>query len=296
MWPLWIALGVIGITGIVLLIRSEWERVHPVRADYEIFAPEIPEEAGPLRILFLSDLHGKIFPRNNEALNKILRETPCDLVLLGGDMMTKFGSGKKDRKALRSLLSGIPEGVPVYYASGNHEQKMLKLSAERPDWEPAFRKILREYGVRYLQNETVPFPVRGGEILLSAADLPRRSYKAGPKKPLPEGYLEEKIGRKDARRFTVLLLHSPLYLEEAADWGADLTLSGHFHGGTIRLFGRGLMTPQYQFFYPRCQGIFRIEGKTGIVSAGLGTHSVNVRLFDRPEVVLITLKYPNTAP
>ena len=296
MWPLWIALGILVITGIALLIRSEWERVHPVRAEYEISSPEIPEEAGDVRILFLSDLHGKIFPRDNEALYRILRETPCDLVLLGGDMMTKFRSAEKDRKALRSLLSGLPKGVPVCYASGNHEQKMLRLSEKKPDWEPAFREILNEHGVRYLRNETVPFPVRGGEILVSALDLPLDAYKAGPKRPLPCGYFEENIGRKAAGRFTVLLLHSPLYLEEAADWGADLTLAGHFHGGTIRLFGRGLMTPQYQFFYPRCQGIFHTKGKAGIVSAGLGTHSVNVRLFDRPEVVLVTLKHTKTAP
>lgn len=83
--------------------------------------------------------------------------------------------------------------------------------------------------------------------------------------------------------------------EEYAAWGADLTLSGHFHGGTIRLpvLG-GVMTPQYQFFYPRCAGEFELPGRWGersrmIVGRGLGTHSINIRLNDKPQVVVIRL-------
>ena len=92
-----------------------------------------------------------------------------------------------------------------------------------------------------------------------------------------------------------LLAHSPLFFEEYAAWGADLTLSGHFHGGTIRLpvLG-GVMTPQYQFFYPRCAGEFELPGRWGersrmIIGRGLGTHSINIRLNDKPQVVVIRL-------
>lgn len=295
MGPLWIALGIIALLGILLLIRSEWERAHPVTAEYEVSSPLVPGETDGLRILYLADLHGKVFPRENEALLKILRETPYDVVLIGGDMMTSLRSAEKDRKALDSMLSGIPSGIPVFFAPGNHEQRMLKRKEKAQDWEPLFRKVLEDHHVRFLQDETVSFSGNGGEILISALDLPGDSYKAGPKRTLPEGFAEKKLGQKDRDRFTVLLLHSPLYLEEAAEWGADLTLCGHFHGGTIRIFRRGLMTPQYQFFYPRCQGIFETGVKTGIVSAGLGTHSVNVRLNDRPEAVLVTLKHEEKA-
>ena len=291
----WIALGVIALLGVLLLIRSEWERVHPVTAEYEVPSPLVPHEADGLRILYLADLHGKVFPKGNEALFRILKETPYDMVLIGGDMMTTFRSAEKDRKALSSMLSGIPSGIPVFFSPGNHEQRMLNRKEKAPDWEPLFRKILEDHDVRFLQDETVSFSLNGGEILISALDLPGDSYKAGPKRALPEGFAEKKLGQKARDRFTVLLLHSPLYLEEAAGWGADLTLCGHFHGGTIRIFRRGLMTPQYQFFYPRCQGIFTTDGKTGIVSAGLGTHSVNVRLNDRPEAVLVTLKHEEKA-
>ena len=82
-----------------------------------------------------------------------------------------------------------------------------------------------------------------------------------------------------------------MFFKEYAAWGADLSLSGHFHGGTIRLpVVGGVMTPQYQFFYPWCAGQFERGGRQMIVSRGLGTHSVNVRLWNKPQVVVVKLR------
>ena len=84
-------------------------------------------------------------------------------------------------------------------------------------------------------------------------------------------YLARRVGDADEKRFQILLLHSPMYFENCARWGADLTLCGHFHGGTIRLpLLGGVMTPQYQFFLPWCAGAFERDGKRMIVSRGLG--------------------------
>ena len=70
-----------------------------------------------------------------------------------------------------------------------------------------------------------------------------------------------------------------------------MTLAGHFHGGTIRIPGLGgVMTPQYQFFLPWSAGNFERNGKRMIVSRGLGTHSINIRLNNRPQLVLIRLR------
>lgn len=103
-------------------------------------------------------------------------------------------------------------------------------------------------------------------------------------------YLERHLGPADDSRFQILLAHSPLYFEQYADWGADLTLSGHFHGGTIRLpFVGGVMTPQYQFFHPYCAGEFEKDGKHMIVGRGLGTHSINIRFCNRPQLMVVRL-------
>ena len=104
--------------------------------------------------------------------------------------------------------------------------------------------------------------------------------------------MERALGQPDEKRFSILLAHSPVFFEEYAAWGADLTLSGHFHGGTIRLpvLG-GVMTPQYQFFYPRCAGEFTDEkGRRMLVGRGLGTHSINIRFCDKPQVLVVKLK------
>ena len=103
--------------------------------------------------------------------------------------------------------------------------------------------------------------------------------------------MEKALGKSDEKRFSILLAHSPVFFEEYAAWGADLTLSGHFHGGTIRLpFLGGVMTPQFQFFLPWCAGRFDREGKTMIVSRGLGTHSINIRFCNKPQLVHIRLR------
>ena len=87
---------------------------------------------------------------------------------------------------------------------------------------------------------------------------------------MEEGELERHVGRGESGRYQILLLHSPLFFEECRRWGADLTLCGHFHGGTIGRFDR--------------------EGKTMIVSRGLGTHSINIRFCNKPQLVHIRLR------
>ena len=105
---------------------------------------------------------------------------------------------------------------------------------------------------------------------------------------MPAHYIEEKVGNPASGHFQILLAHSPLFFANYADWGADLTLCGHFHGGTIRLPGLGgVMTPQYQFFLPWCAGIFEDQGHYMAVSRGLGTHSINIRLNNRPQLLVL---------
>ena len=97
--------------------------------------------------------------------------------------------------------------------------------------------------------------------------------------------------RKDG--YQILLAHSPLYLEQYEKWGADLTFSGHFHGGTIRLpYLGGVMSPQLQFFTNRDKGLLKIGHADCIISGGLGTHSINIRLNNLPELIIVTLNAP----
>ena len=118
-------------------------------------------------------------------------------------------------------------------------------------------------GVRYLSNRTMEFRE---DIAVTGIDLAERYYK----KFHPDHLRPEEIGRlagpAERERFLILLCHSPLFFDSCRKWGADLTLSGHFHGGTIRLpYLGGVMTPQFQFFLPWCAGTFEENGKTTVI-------------------------------
>ena len=88
-----------------------------------------------------------------------------------------------------------------------------------------------------------------------------------------------------------MLSHSPLFFDAYLSWGADITLSGHFHGGTIRLGSNiGLMTPQFQFFSDKVVGLKRKDNSYLIISSGLGTHSINIRFNNKPQVVVVHIE------
>ncbi len=261
----------------VLLLRSEYERNRFVVEEYGISSPKIRR---PVTFVFLTDLHEKVFGEDNTPLRRALLRINPDAVLVGGDMVTC----PKDREKYDVSLAFLEFAAlnwPVFYGPGNHEDRM------RTRGTVYFRR-LADCGVRFLENESAYF---GEDVRITGIRLDHRYYLHRFTIPrLAPGYLEETLGKADGEAYQILLMHSPQFFEECAAWGADLTLSGHFHGGTIRLpyFG-GLMTPQYQFFRRECAGRFDEGGKTMIAGRGLGTHSVNVRLNDLPQVVVIKL-------
>lgn len=253
------------------------------------------------RIVFLCDLHGASFGKDNERLIAAVRELKPGLILSGGDLITagKSCSRPPETKGALALVRALCGICPVVLARGNHESRFEK---RFPEECRAYEKALQEAGGILLKNEKLALPDTGLCVYGAEPDL--RYYTAvgkylpsfghlgleRKKTPMPEGYLESLLGRPEEECFDLLLLHTPLYLKESARWGADLVLSGHFHGGTIRLpLLGGVMTPQYHFFLPECSGLHREKDSTMLVNRGLGTHSVNLRLNDLPEISCIDL-------
>ena len=270
------------------LARSRYERDCLVTEEYRIASEKIH---GPGKtIVFLTDLHNKEFGKENRRLMEAVRRVNPDAVLFGGDGMVAK-RGNPDIRIPLALLTGLAKEFPVYCGNGNHECRLLWKSDIYGGTYENYRTTLENAGIRYLSNEAADLD---RDIKIYGLDLPKSAYlpRAGE---IPEGLLKDAMGEPDPERFCILLAHSPLCFEEYADWGADLTLSGHFHGGTIRLpIVGGVMTPQYQFFYPRCAGNFELPGNGKeksrmIVGRGLGTHSINIRLNDKPQVVVVRL-------
>lgn len=268
------------------LLRSEYEKNRLSVERTEIISDKIKEDK---RICFLTDLHSKEFGKGNQRLLKAIDEIKPDAVLSGGDVMVT--KKRADCAVALELFRELTKKYPVYCGNGNHETRMRDKKEVYGDAYKRYKRALKDMGVVFLENETAPF---GSDCDITGMELEEAYYKdvfcrKDPK--MKQGYLEKQVKLPKEDRFHILLVHSPLYLKEYAGWGADLALSGHFHGGTIRLpFFGGVMTPQYQFFHPLCEGTFR-EGSTWMIAGrGLGTHSVNIRFNDLPQIVVVELK------
>lgn len=266
------------------LAWSKYERGHFVTEELVFSSSKIKE---PAVLVFLSDLHDNTFGEKNEKLLKEIKRIHPDAVLIGGDtMVTK--PGRADLSRTKELLQGISRlSCPVFYANGNHEQRMQRDRGVYGSMYDEFRKLLEEYQVNYLQNKTVQWR---DDIAVSGVDIAWKYYQDFHPDSMVPSYLTRRLGKAESERFQILLAHSPLFFDAYAGWGADLSLAGHFHGGTIRLPGLGgVMTPQYQFFHPFCGGVFEQNGRWMLVSRGLGTHSINIRIGNRPQLAVIRL-------
>ncbi len=282
-----IAAGVLAAgLGTAFAVRSQYERDSLSADEISVVSSKIQH---PRRMVFLSDLHNKEFGPKNLRLIHAINQIKPDAVLIGGDMMvSKVGTCTE---VPLTLIKKLTDRYPVYYANGNHENRMVWERHIYKDQYEVYRKQLKSMGVIYLENESVRF---GDDLVISGVDLEKKYYRKlflEKPEPLPGHYLEHRLGKADADRFQILLIHSPMYWQQCAAWGADLTLSGHFHGGTIRIPGLGgVMTPQYQFFLPWCAGTFEKNGKKMVVSRGLGTHSINIRINNKPQLIVLNLQ------
>lgn len=307
------------ILSVVFLLkkRSDYERKQLKTEYYRFFSEKL---STPRRLVFLSDLHEAEFGEGNRQLLERLRALRPELILIGGDFIVsrKYrGEGRDctdqvERTA--ALLRELRQEYPVIYALGNHESRMLgkagcgeqELFCRMP--EPLRQRAQKAAarwndalsGIELLDRRSICM-AEMPELRISGLTLPLSYYGKlffRKKKPLSDAEYAEysggtagKIAEKE--RFQIVLLHSPLYHKEAIRNGADLVLSGHFHGGTVRLpYLGGLMSPQFQLFRKECAGVFPYRNGRMLVNRGMGTHSVNVRLNDLPEISVIDLLPP----
>ncbi len=278
MWK-WIAAAW---AGLWMCLRSAYERRIFTTEKYELWSEKIKKDR---TLVFLSDLHDNQFgPGQRRLLAGIAREKP-DAVLIGGDTMVV--KRRADIHAALFLVKKLAKRYPVYCGNGNHENRMDRDRGRYGDLYDEYVRELRKAGVRYLADESADL---GEDIRISGVDLKEKYYEKVMPASLTPGYIEKRLGKAETGRYQILLAHSPVFQRAYARWGADLTLAGHFHGGTVWLPGLGgLMTPQFTLFQKICAGLHGRNGRYMIVSRGLGTHSINIRLNNPSELVVIKL-------
>lgn len=287
----------IGILILLLLAAAVffeiWRETHHFKVThYQVESGKISSQGRALTILFLSDLHSCVYGENNSKLVEAVKKEAPDLILIGGDML--IGKENASGSAALDFVKRLPGICPVYYANGNHEQRMKEDPDGYRDSYAEYQRELKERGVHFLENHSQSIWLGENELVISGLELPSGTYKKFQKSSVTSRQIAERVGRPDRGRsgnaYTILLAHNPAYMDAYLEWGADLILSGHLHGGLVRfpLVG-GVVTPQ-GFLFPKYSGeLTRVGDQTVIVSRGLGSHTINVRFFNTPEIVSIRL-------
>ncbi|MBR3360096.1 MAG: metallophosphoesterase [Lachnospiraceae bacterium] len=288
MKPWIVIVAIVLIAAVILTIRAFYEYASLVRTDYEVETEKFP--AGKrLRLLVLSDLHDRVYGPENEKLLDLMKSCEPDAILLTGDILT--ASRKKDPNQVFAFLAKSSKIAPVYYAPGNHERKIKEKKETFGILYDVFRRTLKQNQICYLENEKTDLDEN---VCLYGLDLdlkyfPKLPYKN--KKPIYTAEeMEEDLGKMDPSRYNIILAHSPRYFNAYASSGADLVLSGHYHGGAVRIpkLG-GVISPQFVFFPEYDKGVYKKENTEMIVSSGCGSHKVHLRLFNKPEVMVVDI-------
>lgn len=258
---------------------------------YRLASPKIRRESGEIRLCFLSDLHGSVFGSGNRDLLQAVRRHRPDGILVGGDMMVSRSPVRF--AAALDLLKALAGEYPVWYTLGNHESRLRNTPAAYTGeaYQP-YEAELKKAGVRFLHNSRDRVQIRGSRLAIYGLELEAVYFRKILAPGLPLSHVQKLLGQRapDPEDYSILLAHSPRYADTYFQWGCDLNLSGHYHGGIWR-FGehRGLLAPQDLLFPRYCCGDFRREGRTLLVSAGLGEHTLPVRIRNPREVLGIVL-------
>ena len=246
--------------------------------------PGTPEQ--PFSAVFLSDLHNMSYGEGNSRLLQEIRNENPEMILAAGDILTAGSVPQMD--AAMALMDELTKKYPVYYANGNHEHRMKANTEKYGESYARYANAIKSYGVHLLENSCERLEIRRMPVTIWGLELDEKFFRKGRKEELSAGQIRDILGTPDDDSFNILLAHHPLYGEAYAGWGADLTLSGHLHGGIVRLphFG-GMISPQLRPFPKYDRGMYEIRGKKLIVSAGLGSHTILLRINNPPQLVVI---------
>lgn len=239
---------------------------------YTVVSPKLTAE---VRLAVVTDFHS-----SDNADDVVAMVTSCapDAVLMVGDMFDDDTANRPTERTL-SLMRHLSAQYPCYYVSGNHEAWTGEMDALYQQTEEA--------GVKVLRMSSGVLTVRGQRIALCGIPDPYEMVYSGA--PDTEEQIRQALEDVDSADFTVLLAHRPELLAKYAQFPLDLVVSGHAHGGQVRIPGvlNGLYAPNQGWFPKLAGGAYTQDGTTLIVSRGLAVRTWLPRIFNRPEVVLV---------
>lgn len=265
----WWILPVLAILVALALIALD-ERL--ILRTYTVASPKLTAE---VRLAVVTDFHSS---DNAEEVAAMVASCAPDAVLLVGDLFDDDTANRPTERTL-SLMRQLSAQYPCYYVSGNHEAWTGEMDALYQQTEEA--------GVMVLRMSSGVLTVRGQRIALCGIPDPYEMVFSGA--PDTEEQIRQAMENVDSADFIVLLTHRPELLAKYAQFPLDLVVSGHAHGGQVRIPGvlNGLYAPNQGWFPKLAGGAYTQDGTTLIVSRGLAVRTRLPRIFNRPEVVLV---------
>lgn len=245
---------------------------------YTVQSEKLPRSFDGYKIVLLTDIHGKVFEGDNAPLYDAIEAQEADMLCLVGDLIDEGVGGSKE--VVANLLRTCELPGQVYAVSGNHDV-----------WTEGFNAFVQEleeaYPITFLDNESVQIEKDGETLTLSGISDPNTWDDA----EAMEYVAAADTSIKKGAGYQILLFHRANMLDYFNDKAYDLILSGHMHGGQVRLpLLGGLKSPHGDWFPKYSGGRYDVESKTYIVSRGIGNAVRVPRLFNRPELVVVTLQ------
>lgn len=252
--------------------------------EYTYTSAKIKKDA---TFVLISDLHNKAFGKENEKLLKAIDKLSPDVILSAGDMYT--ASKTEDNAKAAEFVCRLASKYPFFGGNGNHEHKTRLYPDVFGSLYEDYMKKVKESGAVILVNEKLMLSEYG--VCLYGLELDRKYYQKFTCLPMDEVYLSGVLGKPDPENVNLLIAHNPDYFEDYAKWGADLVVSGHVHGGLMKLpvIG-GVISPRLCLFPHYDGGRFEKGSSTMILGRGLGTHTLPIRIFNPGELVVIRMK------
>lgn len=226
----------------------------------------------------ISDLHNKNFGKDNVRLIKIIIKAHPDIIVITGDLLD---SNHTDYATALSFVRQAAVYAQIYYVSGNHESYL-------PQAE--YQQFLNDISPYVTIMDDRSAIIKKGDDCINLVGL------ADPE--MVDSILSDAGQRQDSSIirlmqpgvFNILISHRPELLSVYSACGFDLVLSGHAHGGQFRLpFVGGIYAPNQGWFPAYSEGIYQLDKTEMLVSRGLGNSVIPIRIFNRPEVVILEL-------
>lgn len=295
---------------ILFIIRSNFELKSLKVKEIDIVDDKIKNN---LKLTFISDLHENDFGDENKNLIDTIYSLDNDIIIIGGDLPVAYKfkgdldkcSSKVSVKFLENLSKNNNKNIPIVYGFGNHEDR-LKVNFHnnehiKEEYDNLINAINKQK-INLIENSYYDY---NDNIRIYSLTLDYKYYKL--KLQIfkdgefdEDNYIESRLGKLDNTKYNILLLHNPDFAKVCIDYGFDLILSGHYHGGLVYIpFGLNFISPNLKMFPKYIKGTYHIKNKDGIaktliVSSGLGTHTVNARINNIPQLLNIALKNKTT--